>query len=275
MDYNELKQAAKVFFRIRLIRGYVSRERFDIVAKTQFGINDERRLDVMYGLLNMTDRLIYYIANEDNEKARKETRWPEYIKLIPQAIDIAETAFALKDPDDYSGSLPVVEYTRYRQQDMRRYFYQEHENDAVIDVDLRSKDGIKNFGNLLQREGVKIKGVARHLGYLEGIMNANHCREKFQYFDGDIYFLFADPTDRVFYDWFSHGNDAGVYMATDKGWRKLLYTPGRGYIDNKNNVQFVDERNFSDYMLEKSGMGFRYVGNIYQDYSVLREKRKD
>ena len=275
MDYNELKQAAKVFFRIRLIRDYVSRERFDIVAKTQFGINDERRLDVMYGLLNMTDRLIYYIANEDNEKARKETRWPEYIKLIPQAIDIAETAFALKDPDDYSGSLPGAKYTHYRQQDMRRYFYQEHENDAVIDVDLRSKEGIKNFGNLLQREGVKIKGVARHLGYLEGIMNANHCREKFQYFDGDIYFLFADPTDRVFYDWFSHGNDAGVYMATDKGWRKLLYTPGRGYIDNKNNVQFVDERNFSDYMLEKSGMGFRYVGNIYQDYSVLREKRKD
>lgn len=114
MDYNELKQAAKVFFRIRLIRGYVSRERFDIVAKTQFGINDERRLDVMYGLLNMTDRLIYYIANEDNEKARKETRWPEYIKLIPQAIDIAETAFALSQrrrhrvtaPDDYH-SIPA------------------------------------------------------------------------------------------------------------------------------------------------------------------------
>ncbi len=276
MQYNELKQAAKVFFHISRIRNYVSRERFDMVAKTQFGINDDRRLDVMYGLLNMTDQLIYYIANGDDEKSPEANGWPGYIKLIPQAIDIAEAAFALKGHDDHFGTLPTVQGISYRRSDKRRYFYQEHDNDAVIDVDLQSKDQIKNFGILLQRDGVKIKGVACHRGYLEGKMNGNLCREKINYFDGDIYFLFADPTDRVFYDWYSHGKDAGVYMATDKGWRKLLYTPGRGYIDNKNNVQFVDEEKFySDYMLEKSGMGFRYVGNIHHDCSVLREKRKE
>ena len=43
MDYKDLKQAAKVFDQIYTIRLYVSKERFDKVAKAKFGIDDERR----------------------------------------------------------------------------------------------------------------------------------------------------------------------------------------------------------------------------------------
>lgn len=272
MSYSDLQEAAKVFYQLGRIRNYVSRDRFDMVAKTQYGIEDDRKLDVMYGLLNMTGKIIYYIANEDDESIRT----PEYLELMPLTIEIAQSAFALMNKGKFSlNLLPVVDPKRYDQKDERRYFYQKKGKEATIDIDLSRRDGVILFGKLLQCEDVKITGVAKYLGHLEGKMNESRNREKHDYYDGDIYLLYADPTDRVFYDWFSHGNDAGVYLATDNGWRKLLYTPGRGYIDTKGNLQFVDEKKYySNYMLEKSGMGFRYVGNIHQDHNVLVEKRE-
>ena len=275
MTYEELKQAAKVFYHIRQIRDYVSKERFVMVAKTRFGIDDERRLDVMYGLLNMTPRLVYYIAHEDNEAARQTTRWPKYMKLMPEAIEIAESAYSLK-PKEWGGdSMPHVNHDEYRKEDKRRYFYTEDGKEKMLDVDLCSRSGITLLSEVLQRDNVKIVGVAEHLGYLEGKMNGN-SRERFQYFDGDIYFLYGDPTDRVFYDWYSHGGDAGVYVATEKGWRKLLYTPGRGYVDKRGCVDFIDDKHFySEYMLEKSGMGFQYVGSLHCNPGVLWERKQE
>ena len=102
-------------------------------------------------------------------------------------------------------------------------------------------------------------------------MNRN-SREKFHYYEGDIYLLYGNPTDRVFYDW-TRAKDSGVYVATNKGWRKLLYTPTRGYVERDGDLSFVDDEHFySDYMLEESGKGFLYVGNIHDDMSVLCER---
>lgn len=92
MDYEELKQAAKVFTRINDIRNYVSKERFDKTAAAKFGIDDERKLDMMYGLLNMTPRIVFYIAN-DCEEYRKENRFPQYMNLMPKTLEIAEYAY--------------------------------------------------------------------------------------------------------------------------------------------------------------------------------------
>ena len=76
----------------------------------------------------------------------------------------------------------------------------------------------------------------------------------------------------MFHDYYSRGGDAGLYMATDKGWRKLLYTPGRGYLDKDGQPQYVDDDHFySNYMLEASGKAFRYVGNLIAQPDVLRE----
>ncbi len=266
MDYEELKQAARVFTRINVIRNYVSKERFDKVAAVKFGIDDERELDMMYGLLNMTQRIIFYIAN-DCEEYRKENRFPQYMNLMPKTLEIAEYAYI--SMSDGSNEVPSVEHNNYRKEDRRRYFYSENGEGKMIDINLGSRSDIVLLSEVLQREGISLKGVAEHLGYLEGEAG-KYNREKFQYYEGDIYFLYGDPTDRVFYDWFSHGGDAGVYIATEKGWRKLLYTPGRGYIDKNGDVEYVDDDHFcSNYMLEASGKKFQYVGNIHHDLSVL------
>ena len=273
MTKDELVQAARVFHRIGRMKSYVSKERFVMVANTRFGIDDERKLDFMYGLLNMTPQLITYIAIADDEAAQQTTRIPEYVKLIPKVIEIAESAYELRPDSWEAGHVPTVEHERYRANDKRRYFYIEDGHTKTIDISMGSREDIILLSELLQRDGIFLKGVATHLGYLEGDANGN-TREKSNYFDGDIYFLHPNPTDRVFYDWYSRGGEAGVYVATSEGWRKLLYTPGRGYTNKQGEVEYEDdEHRYSDYKLEQSGMRFSYVGNIHYDMSVLREKK--
>lgn len=273
MTKEELTQAAKVFHRIAQMKSYVSKERFVMVANTRFGIDDERKLDVMYGMLNMSPKLIAYIAIADDEAAQQTVRIPDYIKLIPKAIEIAESAYELR-PAEWGGDyLPTVKHEQYRKEDKRRYYYTDGKKAKTIDIRMHSRADIILLSELLQRDSVELQGVANHLGYLEGDVNGN-SRERVQYFDGDIFFLHPNPTDRVFYDWYSRGDEAGVYVATDEGWRKLLYTPGRGYIDKDGDAQYVDDKHYySDHKLEQSGMRFHYVGNIHYDMAVLREKK--
>lgn len=273
MKKEELTQAAKVFYHIARLKSYVSKERFVMVANIRFGIYDERRLDEMYGMLNMTPQLITYLAIANDEAARKTTRIPDYVLLIPKAIEIAESAYSLRPAEWDGDSLPIVEEKLYRQDDKRRYYYYDGKKAKTVDICLGSRTDIILLSELLQRDGVEFKGVASHLGYLNGERKGN-AREEFEYFDGDIYFLHPDPTDRVFYDWISRGDEAGVYVATSDGWRKLLYTPSRGYIDKDGDAQFVDDEHFyNDHKLEQSGMRFLYVGNIYYDKYVLCEKK--
>lgn len=274
MNYEELKQAAMVFDRLRSIRDYVSKDRFAMAANVRFGISDERLVDVMYGMLNMTPKMIGYIAR-DSEEARKSVWYPKHLPLLPKAIEIAEAAYALKPADYSENRVPKVETDIYRADDRRRYFYSENGIEKVVDICLYSRNDLILLAELLQRQGVKMEGAARHLGYLEGEVKG-YTKEKFNYYDGDIYFLFGDPTDHVFYDWYSRGQKAGVYVATEKGWRKLLYTPGRGYLNKNGEIEYVDEKHFySDYLLEQSGMGFQYIGNINYDIRVLREKKEE
>lgn len=267
MTFEEVKVAAQVFNRINSIRRYVTKERFAKVAQAQFGIDDEDIIDVMYGMLNMTPKMVFYIANFGAEDMHE----PKYLKCLPKAIEIAELAYSLK-PTDWDG-VPHIEHNIYRREDKRRYFYTEGDKHLTLDVSMSSREDLLLLSELLRHE-VKINGVAEHLGYLEGELNRN-SREKFHYFEGDIYLLYGNPTDRVFYDW-TRANDSGVYVATTKGWRKLLYTPTRGYVERDGELSFVDDKHFySDYMLEQSGKGFLYVGNIHNDMSVLCEKKED
>lgn len=274
ITFDELKQAAKVFDRINSIREYVTKERFAMVARIRSGIAGERGIDVMYGLLNMTPEMIRSIALFDSEEARRCKWLPEYIDHLPKAIEIAEAAYAMK-PDDWEQEhVPHIEHNQDSESDRRRYYYTENGQRGTLDVDMGSRFGISLLAELLQRDKVKITGVSECLGYLDGKMKGQE-REKIHYFEGDIYLLYGNVNDRVFYSYVDSG-DAGVYVATPKGWRKLLYTPTRGYVERDGELSFVDDKHFySDYMLGSSGKGFLYVGNIHDDMSVLMEKKKE
>lgn len=272
INFDYVKQAARVFDRINEIRRCITRDRFAEVAKTCFKLTDEHTLDMLYGLLNITPKMIRYIAMFDNLDARKSPWFPKSLERLPEAIEIAERAYEFYKKSE-GKRLPYVEHDdHYRRQDTRRYFYTDESGKHSIDINLGSPTHIFMLSKLLE-SGVKINGLAEHLGYLEGELKASG-REKFQYFEGDIYFLCADPADRIFYSYVD-AKDAGVYVATRKGWRKLMYTPTRGYLTLKGELDFVDDKRFySDYMLEESGKGFLYVGNIHDDCSVLAEEKE-
>ena len=271
ITFKKLQEAAKVLNRLSEILMYVSRERFDAVAKIK-GITDGRTLDVMYGMLFINNLTIRQVAKYENKE--KDTFIPDYLSLMPKALEIVEEAYSLCK-EGYDKNVPCIEYNDYRRSDIRRYFYTDENGRAILDVNLGIESSIQLIAELLKRDGVKIEGVAEHLGYLEKVLHRNGERKKINYFDGDIYFLFGMPQDRIFYS-YVNADDAGVYVATPKGWRKLLYTPTRGYVTKEGKLDFADEdRYYSDYMLESSGKDFRYVGNIHDNKSVLYEKNKE
>ena len=269
INFDYVKQAARVFDRINKIRRCITRDRFAEVAKTCFKLTDEHQQDMLYGLLNITPKMVHYLAMFDNLEARKSLWFPKSLGHLPEAIEIAEHAYMLYKKSE-AKSMPYIEHDDYRREDIRRYFYTDEDGKHTIDINLAYPTHIFMLSKLLE-SGAKINGLAEHLGYLEGEMK--DCgRENFQYFEGDIYFLYADPADRMFYS-YVNVEDAGVYVATRKGWRKLMYTPTRGYLTRDGNLDFVDDKHFySDYMLEGSGKGFLYIGNIHDDCSVLAEE---
>ena len=279
MNYEDIKHAASVLSEVSRWRDYVTKERFCLMAKARFGIEDGELCDVMYGLMQMPlHRLIGYMSIEQNG-ADVGYRMPRGWKHMAKAVEIMQAAYALRPNMYEDNKVPAIDkdHGGYRY-DRRRYFYTRGDDRQIhyADISMARRDDIAMLAELLAGDSVKIRGVAQYIDTLNRQLDSNDKREQFDYYDGDCYLLFGNPADRIFYDYISRGDDAGVYMATDKGWRKLLYTPGRGYLDKNGEPQFVDDDHFySNYMLEASGKGFRYVGNFIARPEVLRETKED
>ena len=62
INFDYVKQAARVFDRIYKIRRCITRDRFAEVAKTCFKLTDEHQQDMLYGLLNITPKMVHYLA---------------------------------------------------------------------------------------------------------------------------------------------------------------------------------------------------------------------
>lgn len=255
ITYQELKSAAQLFVQIEEIRNYVTKERFALAAKCEYNITDEDSIEKMFGLFCETKNLLYRIANQDENIENKLTT----------ALHIAQAAYEVVEINQVN--LPTLKEGRCYEKDVRRYFYRIGDEDAIqeLDVNLRFPDGIIVLSDLLKRPDVKITGLTHYLDKIE------RDNIKVEYYEGDIVFVWEHPADRVFSP--RYGEDSGVYLATDKGWMKLLYTPGRGYLDKNKEPDFESEIKYSNYKISKFGNGFSIVGNINKDLSVLMERK--
>lgn len=262
MTLESIKQAAAEFAHINDICMYVSKERFCFTAKAAFDISDEKTVDRLYGILNTLPVALNRLDRKNSE---------ELESLIETAIKIGETAFSnrpvlMKD-------VPSLPEGRYLSRDIRRYFYTK-KGDGIqqIDVNLSDALSIVLFARLIENPDVKIKAVAPYIDSIDARTlesRSSSGNDRVSYFEGDIVFVYGNPTDRIFYSWIN--SDAGVYVATPDGWRKLLYVPGRGYLDKNGNPEYEDDKNYSDYKISKTGNGYRFVGNIHKDMSVLMD----
>ena len=253
-----ITSAIKLFQAIQEWASYVSKERFDIAAKVKYNIDNEKQLDRLYGLFNSACQSLSLFA-EDRLKGELET-----------AINIAEFAYLGTHLKWKGIPRPAHERTEKYKKDYRRYFYKigESEHLEQVDVNFHDPQNIVMLAELLKMPEVTIVEAVEYIDEME-----DRCGKQMKYFDGDIIFVYGKVSDRLFYDWYR--TDAGVYLATRRGWRKLKYVRGRGYLDKNGEPEFENESCYNNSKVNDFGRGFRYIGNLYKDNSVLVEPSEE
>lgn len=258
MDYKQITSAIKLFVTIQKWASYVSKERFDVAAKVKYNIDNEKHLDRLYGLFNSACKSLSLFAED---KLKKE---------LEMAIRIAEFAY-LGENLKWKG-IPSPSHGRvdmYRK-DYRRYFYKIDGSEQIeqIDINFRDPQNIVMLAELLKKPEVTFVEVVEYIDEIE-----DQDGKQMKYFDGDIIFVYGKVSDRLFYDWYR--TDAGVYLATRRGWRKLKYVRGRGYLDKNGDPEFENESCYNNSKVNDFGRAFRYIGNLYKDNSVLVEPSEE
>lgn len=257
MDHKQIQNAVGILSKIVETSHYVSKERFDLAARVRFNLDDEKRLDRLYGLYNKACQAIHLFQHEDLQED------------LFLAVDIAMAAWPGKTV--FYKRIPGLENKSDSFVDRRKYFYSIEGETTVREAEINLRDAVSLhlLSELLERKDVELKSVVTYLGEL----NRNRENKRHPYYDGDVVFLYGEPGDRVFYDWYR--TDAGVYLATDEGWRKLQYVRGRGYLNKEGEPEYENDNHYTDYKIEDLGRNFRFVGNIYKDPAVLIDPEED
>ena len=266
MTKGEFLSAAEVLQQIGKWQYTVSQERFYKTAEAKFGIS-ERDADLLYNLFSTARKHFAYVNTEYDKKNMTAN--------LQLALTIAEEAYSIYHNNSSVPCIPISPYDK----DLRKYFVAETQEQGevkryAVDVNLHDKASIVLFAELLQRDCIEIKGVTHNLGELERKERGEEVRVA--YYEGDIAFVFGDPSDHFFDCWYRR-KDAGVFLATDKGWRKLLYTPGRGYINKKREIEYDGDTCYNEHMIQgiASAKDWRIVGNIHDNMNVLVDKEED
>lgn len=139
-----------------------------------------------------------------------------------------------------------------------------------IKLNLLEKEDVIKYALLLQQEGVEICHRVDFYNTVE--VRHGYKREEIDVYDGDI--IFCTDKDRFTWD-----EKSGAYVCIDGCYKRLMYTPGRGYIcrgepDYEQNRDGKDCR-YNDYVFNSYDRRFQIVGNIFVDNSVLNEKKEE
>lgn len=244
MEKETIKSYLDVSAKLHELHWGVSKERYSTVAKELYGMT-EVDIDKYYGLFQSLPNLPHnMLCNDEN------------MEMLCTSIEIAEKARNFSVPHAFV----------HTDDKKVKYLYRKDDELHELCVNLHDSFDIGVLSTILSDDSVDVLNVVDYITTIEsyGKTNKTDC------YDGDIVFTYADPTDKMFCDYY-HCKDRGVFVITKKGWRKLFYTPHRGYLDNDGEPDIQDETHYSDYMIEQSGTKFRVVGNIYKDSSVLKD----
>lgn len=138
---------------------------------------------------------------------------------------------------------------------------------------LKSEDVIK-CSMLLQQEDVEILYRLDFHEAVEPYERGNGSKkEKVDIYDGDIIFC----SDKEKY--FSWEDNSGAYLCTDGCYKRLMYTPGRGYL-RRGEPDFEQDKDgrdcrYNSHVFNSYDRHFQVVGNIYTDCRVLKEGKEE
>jgi len=282
----ELSIASRVANTIREM-GYVSKERFYAVAKARYNVGNPEQCEYLYGLLSAGIRNLWMLEAREGKYKEK------FAEDIALALSIGEEAYNIYVKRD--GAL--IHFNKHEanhyDEDKRRYFYATKDKIAKtedgysirsktdmesVDIDLKDAADLILLGEMMKREDIEIFSVVPQLGTLVDNGKSTQKKEvRIPYFDGDIIFVYSNPADEFHYSYYDSKKNSGVYLATKEGFLKLLYTPGRGYVDGDGDIQYEDdEHHYSEYKIQGfcDAQRWRVVGNIHNDDSILYDTRK-
>ncbi len=245
-------------------------DRFKYVCAAE-GISERKAMDMFHHLMILIKGDIPYVEN------KKPT--PEYIESL---LDMASRAsaeyahgmhlkadlsnFGFKHWGDEFG------YALY-------IFTKDGEEKKAEEMDIASPDTYISV-SLMLKGGWKIKGVIRQCdmiydtrGCLDLTKEQRLTNKSLRVYDGDVFEVI--PSDSIL----SSPANCGMYLCNNGAYRKLLYVPGKGYV---NHGEVIVDGDTLEIEIDQKGLfnshkitwgGFRKVGNIHVDMGCLIEKK--
>ena len=260
-NMDKVKSIKETFAQLKELserRGYITKDRFVGYAKVKLACS-EREVQSLWGIWEHIVELNWFRLDEINDS------------FLNAALDIADEVYksVCKGAD-----------VRYAEESPKtpkwKVYYRIGENSETqhMGIDLRNKEDVLKYALLLQQEEAE---VLLRLDFFDTV-EVSYGRvsmakkKKIDIYNGDIIFC----SDKDSYGW---GNSSGVYICTMEGYKKLMYTQGRGYL-RRGEPDFEqgkdgDDILYSNYAFNAYDKRFDVVGNIYVDRSVLMEENED
>lgn len=237
--------------------GYMNKQRFTSYAKAKYPFTDKEAEQVW----NVWE----FVATQNFYQWEKQSE-----ALILTAMNIAREAYeAVCGGGHIHWRDNAPETTKWR------IYYRHGEKGEVqqMSLNLREKEDILKYALLLQQEETEI---LHRVDFFERVQvscgTSGSKRIELDIYDGDI--IFCTEKDR-----FSWGDGSGAYLCIDGCYKRLMYTPGRGYLrrgepDFEQNKDGDDCR-YSNYVFNSYDRKFQIVGNIFVDNTALNERKEE
>lgn len=256
---SNIKETIEQLKEIYQWNSYMNKQRFISYAKAKYPFTD-KEAEQVWNVWELLASQNLYLLEKQSEG------------LILTAMNIAREAYeAVCNGGHIHWRENAPETTRWR------IYYRHGEKGEIqqMDLNLLEKGDVLRYALLLQQENTEI---LYRVDFYERVQvscgtSGTGKRMEVDIYDGDIIFC----TDKDKY--FSWGDESGAYLCIDGCYKRLMYTPGRGYLrrgepDFEQN-KYNEDCRYSNYIFNSYDRKFQIVGNIFVDNTALNERKEE
>ena len=193
---------------------------------------------------------LFKVFAEFPKNVYREDLFVKLDQIIPLAITLVEE---LHNSWQQNSKLENIRYDR---KDYKKLIYLNNETNETKEIILNffASEDIITYAELLKQNITQIA----LLNYCTEV-NIRESKEYLKIFEGDIF----DTNDLFF------GVKSNIYVAEEDGsFKKLLYIKGKGYLKNRQELNY-DDGSYNSHCLTLRE--WHKIGNIYTDIKVLHD----
>jgi hypothetical protein len=139
----------------------------------------------------------------------------------------------------------------------RKIYYENDEGIKNFEIDFNDTEQVILYADFLKRN---IEKIITAVEFIEEIYRDS---KSLYVYDGDVFSV---------KDKWSKDKDGKLYACTQDGYKKLLYTKGKGYL--RKGKPDYDDPSYNHHVITGNNK-FYYIGNIYADPSFLIEQEAE